>query len=395
MASVSIEDVSKVFAGEVEAVRDLNLEIHDREFLVLLGPSGCGKSTTLRLIAGLEEVTRGGIRIGERDVTRVAPKDRDIAMVFQNYALYPHMTVYKNMAFGLELRYGGNWFHRTLKRLMSPTEFAPLATKRRGIRDEVRQTAQAMEIEHLLDRMPGQLSGGERQRVALGRAIVRHPAVFLFDEPLSNLDAKLRLEMRKELNKLHQRLETTMVYVTHDQTEAMTLGERIVVMEDGEVSQIGTPMDVYDWPASRFVAGFIGSPPMNFVSGELSRSGDELLFVTSGLQIRVPREKENQLDESQRGKVVLGIRPEDVRVKLAKPDDQTNIGSISVVEPLGDSALLYVEIAREVGQAGVTLISKAEARVELSRDDRIAIEVEASRLHLFDATGGQNLTLKH
>ncbi|MBP85746.1 MAG: glycerol-3-phosphate ABC transporter ATP-binding protein [Planctomycetaceae bacterium] len=401
MASVSIEGVSKVFAGNVEAVRDLHLEIHDQEFLVLLGPSGCGKSTTLRLIAGLEEVTSGEIRIGDREVTHVAPKDRDIAMVFQNYALYPHMSVYKNMAFGLELRYGGNWFHRTWKRLTSPTEFAEVATKRRGIRDEVRQTAQVMEIEHLLDRMPRQLSGGERQRVALGRATVRHPAVFLFDEPLSNLDAKLRLEMRKELSKLHQRLETTMVYVTHDQTEAMTLGDRIVVMEGGEVRQIGTSMEVYDQPATKFVAGFIGSPPMNFVSGKLTRADDGMRFVSPGLEVSIPEEKEKQFTSGS-DEVLLGIRPEDMTVQKHStvqdhPNETLNFGDISLVEPLGDSTLLYVEIAGGSSQpknGEITLISKADPRTKFEQGDRVALDIASEHLHLFDPESGQNLTMR-
>ena len=288
MASVSFQDVSKAFSDDVLAVDCLDLEIADREFLVLLGPSGCGKSTTLRLIAGLEECTTGEIRIDGHVVNRVPPKDRDIAMVFQNYALYPHMSVYKNLAFGLTLRHGGGWLARTWLRLTNTTEANLLAEKRNGIRRQVQETAKALRIEHLLDRMPRQLSGGERQRVALGRAMVRQPAVFLFDEPLSNLDAKLRLETRRELKQLHQRLQTTMIYVTHDQTEALTLGQRIAVMRDGRLQQLGTPTEIYDQPRNLFVAGFVGSPPMNLIAGEMRRRGECVEFCNDHVSISVP-----------------------------------------------------------------------------------------------------------
>ncbi|MDA1052140.1 MAG: ABC transporter ATP-binding protein [Planctomycetota bacterium] len=391
MASVSLESVSKVFAGDVMAVNNVSLRVNDGEFLVLLGPSGCGKSTTLRMIAGLEEVTDGRIRIGDRIVNDVAPKDRDIAMVFQNYALYPHMSVYKNMAFGLELRYGGNSLHRTWKRLTSPTEAANLAAKRRGIRDAVRQTAQALKIEHLLDRMPRQLSGGERQRVALGRAIVRQPAVFLFDEPLSNLDAKLRLETRRELNELHQRLSTTMVYVTHDQTEAMTLGERIVVMNHGEIQQIGSPMEVYDRPETRFVAGFIGSPPMNFISGSLASEGDELSFVAGGVKVVFGEMQEQILAIlGKKQAVELGVRPEDIGVEKSETDGDANCGRVSLVEPLGDCKLLHVAIGsrREINK----LVCKVEPRANMAKGDCVRLRFYVN-VHLFDAARGHNLTL--
>src|SRR5690348_2673197 len=256
MAQVVLEKVSKVYPGGVKAVDAIDLGIKDQEFIVLVGPSGCGKSTTLRMVAGLEEITDGTIRIGDRVVNNVPPKDRDIAMVFQNYALYPHMTVYKNMAFGLKLR----------------------GMPKAQIQQRVMDAAKTLEIEHLLERKPKALSGGQRQRVAVGRAIVREPAAFLFDEPLSNLDAKLRVTTRAELKRLHQRLRTTTVYVTHDQEEAMTLGDRIVVMKDGRVQQADSPLRVYNWPVNRFVAGFIGMPPMNFFEGVVRAVGESLVF---------------------------------------------------------------------------------------------------------------------
>ncbi|MBI2480380.1 MAG: ATP-binding cassette domain-containing protein, partial [Planctomycetia bacterium] len=405
MASVSLESVSKVFAGNVLAVDHISLHVTDGEFLVLLGPSGCGKSTTLRMIAGLEEVTEGEIRIGDRIVSGVAPKDRDIAMVFQDYALYPHMSVYKNMAFGLELRYGGNSLHRTWKRLTSPTEAAKVAAKRRGIREAVRQTAQALKIEHLLDRMPRQLSGGERQRVALGRAIVRQPAVFLFDEPLSNLDAKLRLETRRELNELHQRLSTTIVYVTHDQTEAMTRGERIVVMNCGEIQQIGSPMEVYDQPETRFVAGFIGSPPMNFVSGSLVSSADRLSFVAAGLKVEFSEKQEHALAASEiKQAVELGVRPEDIIVEKSETNRSVNSGCVSLVEPLGDCKLLHIAVGSdqpfevlktsEVPRNEVArLVCKVEPRANFATGDCVRLRFKAENVHVFDAASGKNVTL--
>lgn len=395
MASVSLASVSKVFAGDIQAVNNISLNVEDGEFLVLLGPSGCGKSTTLRMIAGLEEVTEGEIRIGDRIVNGVTPKDRDIAMVFQNYALYPHMSVYKNMAFGLELRYGGNSLHRTWKRLTSPTEAANLAAKRRGIREAVRQTAQALKVEHLLDRMPRQLSGGERQRVALGRAIVRQPAVFLLDEPLSNLDAQLRTETRRELKELHQRLSTTMIYVTHDQTEAMTLGERIVVMKDGEIQQIGRPMEVYDRPETRFVAGFIGSPPMNFVSGSLTSSDDKVSFVAPGLKVFADQRHTRKLTTASDERVVeLGVRAEDVMVEKGETDGGPNIGIVSLVESLGDSKLLHVSVDSDLSekQNEVTkLVCRVESRADLANGDNVRLRFRTENLLWFEADSGNNL----
>jgi multiple sugar transport system ATP-binding protein len=308
------------------------------------------------------------------------------------------MSVYKNMAFGLELRYGGNSFHRTWKRLTSPTEAANLAAKRRGIRDAVRQTAQALGIEQLLDRMPRQLSGGERQRVALGRAIVRQPAVFLFDEPLSNLDAKLRLETRRELNELHQRLRTTMVYVTHDQTEAMTLGERIVVMNCGEIQQIGSPMEVYDRPETRFVAGFIGSPPMNFVTGRVGSDDGKPSFVGTGLKVGFQEKQGPTLTEFpvEGTSVELGVRPEDIYVEKCEANRDVNLGCVSLVEPLGDCKLLHISVYSDAsGSAAETakLVCKVEPRTNIAKGDDVRLRFPTENVHLFDATGGHNLTL--
>ena len=284
MASISLNHIKKVYPGDIEVISDLNLQIKDKEFVVLVGPSGCGKSTTLRMIAGLEEISDGEMYIGDRKVNDVAPKDRDIAMVFQNYALYPHMTVYKNMAFALKLR----------------------KTPKDEIDRKVHEAAKVLDIEHLLNRKPKQLSGGQRQRVALGRAMVRDPAVFLLDEPLSNLDAKLRTQMRTEIIKLHQKLDTTFVYVTHDQTEAMTMGDRIVVMKGGEIQQADTPQTLYDHPCNLFVAGFIGSPQMNFMDAELGRDADgyKLTFADQSLHFA----GSDALSEYVGKTVVFGIR---------------------------------------------------------------------------------------
>ncbi len=295
MAEVVLEGVSKVYPGGVNAVNNVSLLIQDREFIVLVGPSGCGKSTTLRMIAGLEEITGGTIRIGERVVNNVPPKDRDIAMVFQNYALYPHMSVYKNMAFALKLR----------------------KLPRKQIDQRVRDAARVLGIEDLLDRKPKALSGGQRQRVAVGRAIVRQPKSFLFDEPLSNLDAKLRVEMRAELKRLHQRLQTTTIYVTHDQEEAMTLGDRIVVMKDGLIQQCGTPLEVYSRPARRFVGGFVGTPPMNFLNGRLSARDGRVFFDIDGCGLALTEEHARNLAQWVGKEAVLGVRPEAVDRVLA------------------------------------------------------------------------------
>ena len=306
MASVQLQKVSKIYPGGVKAVDAIDLSIADQEFVVLVGPSGCGKTTSLRMVAGLEEISSGIIRIGDRIVNDVAPKDRDIAMVFQNYALYPHMTVFNNMAFGLKLR----------------------RVPKAQILERVRATAKTLDIEHLLDRKPKALSGGQRQRVAVGRAIIREPAAFLFDEPLSNLDAKLRVTTRAELKRLHHRLRTTTIYVTHDQEEAMTLGERIVVMKDGVIQQADPPLKTYNYPVNRFVAGFIGMPPMNFFDGAVKRIGDELMFEEgvvqagggltfpgSGFSLLVPPHLRKRLEGLVGTHLVMGIRPEHFHVR--------------------------------------------------------------------------------
>ena len=289
MARVLLENITKKF-DEVTAVKDVNLEIKDQEFVVLVGPSGCGKTTTLRMIAGLEEITEGKIYIGDRLINDVPPKDRNIAMVFQNYALYPHMKVYDNMAFGLKLR----------------------GTPKKEIDERVKEAAEILEIMNLLDRYPKQLSGGQRQRVAVGRAIVRRPQVFLMDEPLSNLDAKLRVQMRAELQRIHRTLKATVVYVTHDQVEAMTLGQRIAVILNGQLQQLDVPLTVYEKPSNRFVAGFIGSPPMNFIKGTIGKKGEAYSFECESFKLDVPRDVDHLLEEYAGKEVVFGIRPEDI-----------------------------------------------------------------------------------
>ncbi len=393
MATVSLDGVSKVFASDVTAVDRVDLEVKDREFLVLVGPSGCGKTTLLRLIAGLETASKGEIRIGKTVVNQVAPKDRNIAMVFQNYALYPHMTVYNNMAFGLQLRYGG-WLKRIWKRLTDSTGATAMAERRRGISGRVRQAAGMLGIEHLLDRMPGQLSGGERQRVALGRAIVREPAAFLFDEPLSNLDAKLRVEMRRELKRLHKELDATMIYVTHDQVEAMTLGDRVVVMNGGRVQQVGRPMDVYDAPKNRFVASFIGTPAMNFVSGRLEETQDGPRFCGSGITMPLAGSSlaSEQKIEKHIGKdVIFGIRPEDISIESTSGQ---NPGRVLDVELLGDAALLHVEaggVPPESSADSARLTVKTNSRTAFRTGDRIELNYDRDRGHFYDPQSGDSL----
>ncbi|HYU11320.1 MAG TPA: sn-glycerol-3-phosphate ABC transporter ATP-binding protein UgpC, partial [Stellaceae bacterium] len=308
---------------EVHVVKDVNIDIRDKEFVVLVGPSGCGKTTTLRMVAGLESITSGSVLINEKVVNELAPMDRDIAMVFQNYALYPHMSVYDNMAFGLKMR----------------------KFDRAEIAQRVREAAEILGIQDYLRRKPRQLSGGQRQRVALGRAIVRHPQVFLFDEPLSNLDAKLRVQMRVELKKLHERLGTTAIYVTHDQVEAMTLGDRVVVMRDGWVQQVGDPMQLYNEPANRFVAGFIGSPAMNFANVRIAGANGALWAEGEGIRLRVPGPLSNRLGPYAGKAVALGIRPEDMRVASdADPGDMNLDAVVEVVERLGSEILLDVAV---------------------------------------------------
>ena len=317
MASISLKGIYKIYPGDVTAVSDFNLEIEDKEFIILVGPSGCGKSTTLRMIAGLEEISKGELYIGDRLVNDVPPKDRDIAMVFQNYALYPHMTVYKNMAFGLELR----------------------KTPKDEIDKRVREAARVLDIEHLLDRKPKALSGGQRQRVALGRAMVRNPAVFLLDEPLSNLDAKLRTSMRTEIIKLHQKLGTTFIYVTHDQTEAMTMGDRIVVMKDGLIQQVDTPQNLYDYPCNMFVGGFIGSPQMNFLDATLVKEGSNYYVDLGGDKLLIAPEKVTSALDAYVGKAIkAGIRPEDIKDDeefMEKHKDATITAHVEVSELMG------------------------------------------------------------
>jgi multiple sugar transport system ATP-binding protein len=357
MAKVLLKDLNKKY-DDTHAVKDVNLEIRDREFVVLVGPSGCGKTTTLRMVAGLEEITSGEISIDGRVVNELPPMDRDIAMVFQNYALYPHMSVYDNMAFGLKMR----------------------KFERSEIEKRVRQAADILGIQALLERRPRQLSGGQRQRVALGRAIVRHPRVFLFDEPLSNLDAKLRVQMRVELKRLHHRLATTAIYVTHDQVEAMTLGDRVVVMKDGLVQQVGEPLELYGRPANRFVASFIGSPAMNFADVTVTNTGEGLWAEAPGLRVRVPPSKVDALHRLTGQKVVLGIRPEALRVANgADASDYAFDTTVEVVEPLGNEILIDV---RAGSHALVARVDPA-TRVKVHETVRLALDPE--RLHFFDA----------
>jgi multiple sugar transport system ATP-binding protein len=321
MASVLLKNVSKVYDGKVMAIRDANLSIEDREFVVLVGPSGCGKSTLLRMIAGLEEISEGEILIDNQIINQVPPKDRDIAMVFQNYALYPHMTVFDNMAFGLKLR-----------------KFS-----KNEIEVRVKDAARILDIENYLDRKPKALSGGQRQRVALGRAIVRKPKVFLFDEPLSNLDAKLRVQMRIEINRLHHKLQTTMIYVTHDQVEAMTMGDKIVLLKDGLIQQVDSPLKLYNEPTNRFVAGFIGSPSMNFIPGQIKPDG-ELKFDSELFKVSLANQKEEKLKDYVNRGVVLGIRPEhlyDVSLVSEKSLSDPQKIKVDVVEPIGNEIFVY------------------------------------------------------
>jgi multiple sugar transport system ATP-binding protein len=360
MAQVVLKDLGKKF-DEVVAVRDVNLTIKDQEFIVLVGPSGCGKSTTLRMIAGLEEISSGEIYIGERLVNDLPPKDRDIAMVFQNYALYPHMTVYDNMAFGLKMR-----------KFPKPE-----------IDKRVREAAQMLGIQDLLTRKPRQLSGGQRQRVAVGRAIVRHPQVFLFDEPLSNLDAKLRVQMRVELKRLHERLETTAIYVTHDQVEAMTLGDRVVVMKDGVVQQVGDPLGIYQKPRNRFVAGFIGSPAMNFLDCAVTGNG-ELAVESQGLRVSVPPAQKAALERYKGKTVTLGVRPEDIREATpADPASYRLDAVVEVVEPLGNEILLDVRVGRH------PLVARVPPTSRVRIHEQVPLSLNPDRLHFFDTQSEQ------
>jgi len=351
MAEVTLTNVTKRF-GSFTAVKDLTMEIEHGKFTVLVGPSGCGKTTTLRMVAGLEDVTQGEIRIGERVVNRVPPKDRDIAMVFQNYALYPHMDVYNNMAFALKLR----------------------KTPKAEIRRRVHEAADLLGITEKLKSKPRELSGGQRQRVAVGRAIVRDPKVFLFDEPLSNLDAKLRVQMRTELEQLHHKLKTTTIYVTHDQVEAMTLGDRIAVMKDGVVHQYASPQETYDQPSNQFVAGFIGSPAMNFLPVRVTRDGDRVVLVGTGCRIVLPTDRSpHSLPEH----AVLGVRPEDLDGPVSEAENAVTMG-VSVTEQLGHSLLVYGNLD------GTQVVASLDPHRRVEVDSTIRLRLNLNTLHLFD-----------
>ena len=360
MASVTLKDVCKVYDNNVMAVKHVDLEIRDKEFMVLVGPSGCGKSTTLRMIAGLEEISSGTISIGDRIVNDVPPKDRDIAMVFQNYALYPHMTVYDNMAFALKLR----------------------GFSRDEIKKRVLEAAEILGITDYLERRPKALSGGQRQRVAVGRAIVRKPAVFLFDEPLSNLDAKMRVQMRTEIAKLHTRLDTTMIYVTHDQIEAMTMGTRICVMKDGIIQQLATPLEIYDNPANVFVAGFIGTPPANLITGEIAIEQDKLVFKSEKCSFPLPDAWKTQVEKLDlKRQVVFGIRPESLGSPEAERDPNApKIRSkVDVAEPMGAETYLYLDKG---------FIARIDPHRSCSPGTEVELAMDQSKAHLFDAESG-------
>ncbi len=361
MASLKMKNLVKKYSNGFVAVSDFNLDIADKEFIIFVGPSGCGKSTTLRMIAGLEEISEGELYIGDKLMNDVAPKDRDIAMVFQNYALYPHMSVYDNMAFGLKLR----------------------KTPKAEIEKRVRAAAKILDIEHLLDRKPKALSGGQRQRVAMGRAIVREPRVFLMDEPLSNLDAKLRVQMRTEISKLHERLQTTFIYVTHDQTEAMTLGTRIVVLKDGIIQQVDTPQNLYHRPDNLFVAGFIGSPQMNFINSKVVKKGNNVCLEFGGYSIKLPDEKGKAvMNGGYEGKeVIMGIRPEDLHdedIFISSSQESIIEADVEVTEMLGAEVFLYLTIA------GQPVTARVDPRSTAKAHDKIKVAIDTHRIHIFD-----------
>ena len=359
MAEVKLNKLSKVYKANILAVDDVNLNIKDKEFVVLVGPSGCGKSTTLRMVAGLEEPTSGEVAIEDKVVNNVPAKNRNIAMVFQNYALYPHMTVFENMAFGLKLR----------------------RYPKREIDRRVHEAAEILSIRKLLNRRPKELSGGERQRVAVGRAIVRKPLVFLFDEPLSNLDAKMRVQMRTEINKLHLRLQTTMIYVTHDQTEAMTMGDRIAVMHNGKIQQVDDPVTIYDKPINKFVAGFIGSPPMNFMTGKVIKKDGRLYFNEGKIQVKIVEEMHDKLKDYVDKEITFGIRSEDIYDKLfvseVPPENVVRV-TCEVFEPMGSEVYLYLNTGKHTFIARVG----AHDRPEVNRD--IDLVFDMSKVHFFD-----------
>ncbi|PIQ88325.1 MAG: glycerol-3-phosphate ABC transporter ATP-binding protein [Candidatus Omnitrophica bacterium CG11_big_fil_rev_8_21_14_0_20_42_13] len=359
MAQVSLRNISKVYAGAVKAVDNISLGIENKEFMVLVGPSGCGKSTTLRMIAGLEEISEGKLYIGDRFVNDIPAKDRDIAMVFQNYALYPHMTVFENMAFGLKLR----------------------RYPKQEIVNRVNEAADILGIKKLLERHPRELSGGERQRVAVGRAIVRKPLVFLFDEPLSNLDAKLRTQMRTELHKLHARLKSTMIYVTHDQVEAMTLGDRIAVMKDGILQQVDAPVDVYDRPKNKFVASFIGSPPMNFMSGRLIKKNGKIYFEEGRILVKIVDSMKNKLADFLNKEIIMGIRCENIYDKLFvsdAPPENIVKASCEVIEPMGSEVYLYLNTGKH------TFIARVGGHDKPQVGQDMELVFDMNKVHFFD-----------
>jgi len=362
MASIRFENVSKIYHDKVKAVKDLNFEIKDKEFVVLVGPSGCGKSTTLRMIAGLEEISEGNLYINNRIINNLPPKDRNIAIVFQNYALYPHMTAYENLAFGLKIK----------------------KVNKKTIRIRVMETARILEIEELLDRKPKAMSGGQNQRVAIGRAIVRNPEVFLFDEPLSNLDAKLRVQMRIEIAKLHQKLQTTVVYVTHDQIEAMTLGDRIVLMNEGEIQQIDSPANLYSNPKNLFVAGFIGTPPMNFIDGKISINSNGLLFTDNSQKIKINFSSEHPIKDFITKEVVLGIRPENIYKQI--DDNEKNYAmlncEIQFIEKLGHEMYAFIQLQDK------QIISRLKPDAEIKKGSRLNLYFDISKMYFFDKSTG-------
>ncbi|TVR30494.1 MAG: sn-glycerol-3-phosphate ABC transporter ATP-binding protein UgpC [Spirochaetaceae bacterium] len=366
MATVELKSITKVYDGNVTAVKDANITVADKEFVVLVGPSGCGKTTTLRMIAGLEDITGGELSIDGKIVNDIPPKDRDIAMVFQNYALYPHMTVYDNMAFGLKIR----------------------KFRKEEIKARVDEAAKILDIGQLLERKPKALSGGQRQRVAVGRAIVRKPKVFLFDEPLSNLDAKLRVQMRAEISSLHNRLQATMVYVTHDQVEAMTMGDKIVVMKDGLIQQIGDPLTLYNFPVNRFVAGFIGSPAMNFMSIKITEEGGKLFAEEANFKLHITG-KQEEIARGYVGKeMVLGIRPEDLHYEPNAKDGECVKANVEVVEPLGAETHIF-------GNTGAhTFVARVRPDIDLAVGDEVRFVMEMKKMILFDIETEQALSVE-
>jgi len=358
MATVKFNGLNKIYDNGFHAVHDVYFKIEDKEFVVLVGPSGCGKTTTLRMVAGLEDISTGELLIDDKVVNDIAPKDRDIAMVFQNYALYPHMSVYDNMAFGLKIR----------------------KYPKQEIDSRVKNTSRILEIEQLLDRKPRQLSGGQRQRVAVGRAIVRRPKVFLFDEPLSNLDAKLRVQMRAELSSLHSRLKATMIYVTHDQIEAMTMGDKIVVMKLGLIQQIGDPMTLYNQPINKFVAGFIGSPPMNFLSVTIIEQENELYIDEGNFKLLIPEEYKNNLQNYINKNISIGIRPENLDYVFDAEEGTYMTGNVEVIEPLGAETHIYIRTGKH------QIIARVDPNVEIKEEQRIKLLPKNGKLLFFDDT---------